>query len=98
MKPTDLLNKKAPNFKLPSNKGEVSLKNLLGKKVVLYFYPKDNTPGCTLEARDFSKNIKEFEKNNAVVIGLSKDSVKKHCSFEKLHSLNINEKHQNRSI
>ena len=72
----------APNFVLPTNLNkEISLTDLAGKKVVLYFYPKDSTPGCTLEARDFQSLKNEFEKNNAVILGVSKDSIKSHNKF-----------------
>ncbi|WHQ46999.1 MAG: thioredoxin-dependent thiol peroxidase [Candidatus Midichloria sp.] len=73
---------KAVNFSLPSNLGkDISLKDLAGKKVVLYFYPKDNTPGCTLEARDFQALKNEFEKNNTLILGISKDTIKSHNKF-----------------
>jgi peroxiredoxin Q/BCP len=81
---------KAPEFELPTNIGRtVSLKNLKGKNVVLYFYPKDSTPGCTLEARDFSANIEKFQEQNCEVIGVSKDSIKSHCSFVDKQGLSI---------
>ena len=73
---------KAPAFSMPaSNASSVSLATLKGKNVVLYFYPKDDTPGCTLEAKDFRDHMGEFEKFGAVVIGVSKDSVKSHEKF-----------------
>lgn len=81
----------APNFIMEIDSGdEIKLSNLLGKNVVLYFYPKDNTPGCTLEGRDFSAAKEEFEKLNTVVIGISKDDVKSHCSFRDRFNLTIN--------
>ncbi len=81
---------KAPEFELPTNTGKpVSLKELKGKNIVLYFYPKDATPGCTLEARDFSANIKKFKEHNCEVIGVSKDSIKSHCSFAEKQELTI---------
>ncbi len=83
--------KKAPSFKLESDEGEsISLADLKGKNVVLYFYPKDDTPGCTIEAQDFSKKIKEFEALDCVILGVSKDSVKSHCKFIEKYSLNFN--------
>jgi peroxiredoxin Q/BCP len=74
---------KAPDFKLLSDNGkEVPLKKLKGHKVVLYFYPKDNTSGCTKEACDFKDSIKVFEKKETVVIGVSRDSVDSHKKFK----------------
>jgi len=73
---------KAPGFSLPDQTGEMrSLDDFKGKKLVLYFYPKDSTPGCTTEARDFSALKAEFEAKNAVILGASKDSVKRHQNF-----------------
>lgn len=72
----------APAFTLADKDGKmVSLSDFLGKKVVLYFYPKDNTPGCTRQACAFAAAYSEFEKKNAVVIGISKDSVTSHEKF-----------------
>jgi peroxiredoxin Q/BCP len=74
---------KAPDFTLATQgNGSASLSGLKGKNVVLYFYPKDDTPGCTIEAKDFRDLMGEFEKNNTVIIGLSKDSVKSHDKFK----------------
>lgn len=79
---------KAPNFKLQDKNGnEVSLSDFLGKKVVLYFYPKDNTPGCTRQACAFATLYKEFQDRNIEVIGISKDSVASHVKFAEKHSL-----------
>ena len=73
---------KAPAFSLPADGGEtLSLSDFKGKKVVLYFYPKDSTPGCTTEAKDFSALIGDFEAAGAVVLGMSKDSVRRHDNF-----------------
>lgn len=73
---------KAPNFKLPAKDGNlVSLSDFAGKKIVLYFYPKDNTPGCTKQACGYRDAYSEFEAHNAVVIGISKDSIKSHSNF-----------------
>lgn len=78
----------APEFKLKSDKGEdISLKDLKGKKVILYFYPKDMTSGCTAEACDFRDNIKKFEKKNTVVIGVSADDTASHQKFKKKYEL-----------
>jgi len=80
--------KKAPAFTLPDKDGEkISLKNYLGKKVVLYFYPKDMTSGCTAEACDFRDAYADFEQLDAVIIGVSKDSGKSHQKFIDKHEL-----------
>ncbi len=80
----------APDFEMQSNGGgNVSLKELKGKKVVLYFYPKDDTPGCTIEANDFSRLKPEFEKAGAVIIGVSKDSLQSHDKFKAKHCLSF---------
>jgi len=81
----------APLFALQSDEGgEIALDDLKGKNVVLYFYPKDDTPGCTIEAQDFTKKIKEFEKLDCVVLGVSKDDVKSHCKFVEKYDLSFN--------
>lgn len=73
---------KAPNFSLPNNKNEIiSLSDYLGKKVVLYFYPKDNTSGCTKQALGFKENYDEFKSKGYIIIGISKDSPKSHQNF-----------------
>jgi peroxiredoxin Q/BCP len=73
---------KAPEFCLPNqDETEICLRDLAGKWVVLYFYPKDNTPGCTTEACDFSNELEEFEDLDAVILGVSPDSPKKHRNF-----------------
>ena len=75
-------NTKAPLFKIPStNKNEYSLKDSLGKYVVIYFYPKDDTPGCTIETNDFNKLLPKFKKLNCDVFGISKDNLKSHDKF-----------------
>ena len=73
--------KLAPTFVAQSTQGPIDLANLRGKKVVLYFYPKDNTSGCTLEGQNFSAMHEEFVKHDAVVIGVSRDSIKSHQNF-----------------
>ncbi|MDK8277115.1 peroxiredoxin [Peptoniphilus duerdenii] len=74
------------DFKLDSTKGELSLKDFEGKPLVLYFYPKDNTSGCTVEAEGFRDLYDEFKKLGAEVVGISKDTVKSHIKFkEKLN-------------
>jgi peroxiredoxin Q/BCP len=72
----------APNFKIPSsNNKEFELKKNKNKFLIIYFYPRDNTPGCTNEARDFSKLYKEFKKLNCEIFGISKDSIESHKKF-----------------
>src|SRR4030095_7495194 len=84
LKPGD----KAPDFKLTADNGEtITLKDLKGKKVILYFYPKDMTTGCTAEACSFRDNIKKIEKKNAVVIGVSADDTKSHVKFKDKYKL-----------
>ncbi len=74
---------KGPEFTLPTNgDGVVSLAKLKGKNVVIYFYPKDDTPGCTIEAKDFRDLMGDFKKSNTEIIGISKDSVKSHDKFK----------------
>jgi peroxiredoxin Q/BCP len=75
-------NSKAPNFKLPSsNNKNFEINKSLDQYLVIYFYPRDNTPGCTNEAKDFSKLYKEFKKLNCDIFGISKDSVDSHKKF-----------------
>ena len=82
------IGQKAPDFTLPNKDGEnVNLSNFLGKKVVLYFYPKDSTPGCTTEACDFRDRIKDFSDKNVVIVGVSKDSSKSHTNFTDKYQL-----------
>lgn len=79
---------KAPNFTLPDQNGVLhSLEEYRGKKVVLYFYPKDNTPGCTKQACGFAELYPQFTEKGAVVIGVSKDSVASHKKFEEKYGL-----------
>ncbi len=80
----------APDFRMPTDGGgEVSLKDLAGKTVVLYFYPRDDTPGCTKEAIAFTGLADEFEAANAVIVGVSRDTVAKHEKFKAKHDLNV---------
>ena len=80
----------APDFTLPRDGGgTVSLSDYRGKSVVLYFYPKDDTSGCTVEAIDFTAKVEDFAKAGAVVIGMSPDPVKAHDKFIKKHGLGI---------
>jgi thioredoxin-dependent peroxiredoxin len=72
----------APDFTLPSQDGsQISLKDFRGKWVVLYFYPKDNTPGCTIEAHNFQRDLSKYEQANAVIVGVSVDSTDSHKDF-----------------
>lgn len=81
---------KAPQFCLPDqNENNVCLKDFAGKWTVLYFYPKDNTSGCTKEAQDFTALKNDFESENAVILGVSKDSVKSHIKFIEKKELGI---------
>ena len=76
------IGKKAPDFRIiGSDNKEHSLSDYLGKTVILYFYPKDNTPGCTTEACDFRDNSANFKDKNAIIIGVSRDSIKTHSNF-----------------
>ena len=82
------IGQKAIDFELPNENNEmISLSSFLGKKVVLYFYPKDNTPGCTKQACAFKSAYDEFKKDNIVVIGISKDSSKSHLNFKNKYEL-----------
>jgi len=82
--------KEAPDFCLPDqDKREVCLSNFRGKWVVLYFYPKDNTSGCTREAQDFTEKLEEFEKLGAVILGVSPDSPKSHRNFREKKNLRV---------
>lgn len=78
---TVVLNQPAPDFTAQSTAGEFSLHMLMGKTLVLYFYPKDSTPGCTTEAQQFSALNKDFAKANAMIVGVSRDSLKSHENF-----------------
>lgn len=81
---------KAPDFSMPADGDRtLSLKDFKGKNIVLYFYPKDDTPGCTVEAKDFSAMLSDFKAANTVVIGASKDTVAKHDKFIGKHELSI---------
>ena len=82
------LNKKAPNFKLIDQSGkDHQLKNFIGKNIVIYFYPKDNTPGCTKESCSFRDLNKDFSSLNTIIIGISKDSPESHQKFIEKFSL-----------
>ena len=82
------INQTAPNFKLESTAGGVFELNKIKKKnIILYFYPKDDTPGCTLESKDFSKLNSLINKKNTLVYGISKDSIESHLKFKKKYNL-----------
>ena len=81
------LNKKVPNFKLPSTSGEVLEVSKVKKNIILYIYPKDDTPGCTLESKDFSKLNNLFKKRKTIVLGISRDSINSHLKFKKKYKL-----------
>ena len=86
----NLEGKKAPAFTLKGSDGKNhSLKDYINKNIIIYFYPKDNTPGCTNEAKDFSSLKKDFDKIDAEIIGISKDSIKKHKNFIEKQDLKI---------
>ena len=81
-------NIKAPDFKLPStDKTIFELNKIKNKNIILYFYPKDDTPGCTMESKDFSDLNNLISKNNAIVLGISKDSIESHLKFKKKYKL-----------
>ena len=85
------INTKAPNFKLPSTDNSIFELNKVKKKnIILYFYPKDDTPGCTIESRDFSKLNNLITKSNTIVLGISKDSIQSHLKFIKKYKLKFN--------
>lgn len=82
--------KKVKNFSRPATGDKtISLKDLAGKKVILYFYPKDNTPGCTTEGQDFRDAKAKFTRQNAVILGVSRDSIKKHENFKAKQNFNF---------
>lgn len=81
-KTTAKIGKKISSLKLPGTQGEFDFSKYKGQNVVLYFYPKDATPGCTIEGHEFSKLLPQFKKLNAVVFGVSRDSMKSHDKFK----------------
>ena len=81
-------NTKAPNFKLESTSGKIiELNKIKSKYIVLYFYPKDDTPGCTLETKDFNKLLNKFKSLESIILGISKDSIESHKKFKKKHNI-----------
>lgn len=79
------MERKAPDFCLPDKDNSICLKDFRGKWVILYVYPRDNTKGCTLEAVDFTAHVQDFENMNAVILGVSPDSVESHTKFAEKH-------------
>ena len=83
-----IIGDKAPNFSLFSDSGEkISLSSLLGRNIILYFYPKDDTPGCTQEAQDFKSLINDFDELCVTILGISKDNINTHKNFKKKQNL-----------
>ena len=80
------IHSKAPNFKLPNQEGEIIELNSLKKNTILFFYPKDNTPGCTLEGQDFRDSYPEFQNLNTEIYGISRESIKSHENFKNKQS------------
>lgn len=84
------IKQKAPDFSLPDQNGKiVSLNDFSGQWLVIYFYPKDNTPGCTTEALEFTQYLERFQKAGASILGVSPDSAKSHCQFIAKHNLSV---------
>lgn len=84
------IGQKAPDFTLPTDEGKTfRLSDYLGQKVVIYFYPKDDTPGCTTEACDFRESMEQFNQLNCKVIGISRDSIASHVKFKEKYELNF---------
>ncbi len=80
--------KKAPNFKIPSTDGKIfELNKIKNKYIVIYFYPKDDTPGCTIETNDFNSLLQKFEKLDCLVLGVSKDNLGSHHKFKKKYNV-----------
>ncbi len=79
----------APDFTLPGDTGPISLGDFNGRKLVLYFYPKDDTPGCTTEGKDFSAHLAEFKAADTEIVGVSRDSVAAHAKFRAKHGLTV---------
>lgn len=87
---TVTVGKKVPGFSLPGTGGkDITLTDYVGKKLVIYFYPKDNTPGCTQEGQDFRDLYDEFRKGGTEIVGISRDSIRSHESFREKYSFNF---------
>lgn len=85
---TATIGKKVPAFSLDATgEQKISLSSLKGKNVVIYFYPKDNTPGCTTESQNFRDSAEEFSKSNTVILGVSRDSIRSHENFKAKHDM-----------
>lgn len=80
---------KVPDFTGATNNGDWTLSEQRGKKVIIYFYPRDNTPGCTTESNDFNAHLKQFSDKNTVIVGVSNDSLKKHQNFSDKYGFNF---------
>ena len=83
------INNSVPNFSGQTTNGIFNVESLRGKNIVIYFYPKDNTPGCTIESKAFRDHYPEFQKNNTEIIGISRDNLKSHQCFIDDHQLNF---------
>lgn len=83
------VNEPVSNFSGNTSNGVIQLSDLRGKNVVMYFYPKDSTPGCTIESRGFRDHYAEFQAENTEIIGISRDSIQSHCKFSDNHALNF---------
>lgn len=83
------LNKKVPHFSGKTQDGIFNLSDFQGKNVVIYFYPKDSTPGCTIESKAFRDYLNDFKKCNTAIVGVSRDSIQSHCNFVEKQSLNF---------
>ena len=81
------INKMAPDFVIETDNGEFSLKGNLGKNIVIFFFPKADTSGCTKQAKSFSDLIKEYDKLNTLILGISRDTKEKQIKFKEKHSL-----------
>lgn len=77
------------SFSGKTKDGELNIESLRGKNIVIYFYPKDNTPGCTIESKTFRDHYSDFQKKNTEIIGISRDNIKSHCKFIDNHALNF---------
>ncbi len=86
---TIAINSIVPTITGQTKEGLFNFDTLRGKNIVLYFYPKDSTPGCTIESKSFRDHYKEFQENNTEIVGVSRDNIKSHCKFIDNHQLNF---------